>query len=42
MSLRLGDIVPDFKATSTEGEINFYEYLGERFQKQRRVETKNS
>ena len=29
MSLRLGDIVPDFTATTTEGEINFYEYLGD-------------
>jgi alkyl hydroperoxide reductase subunit AhpC len=28
MSLRLGDVVPDFTANSTEGEINFYEYLG--------------
>ena len=28
MSLRLGDIAPDFKATTTEGEISFYEYLG--------------
>ena len=29
MSLRLGDIAPDFTATTTEGEINFYEYLGD-------------
>jgi alkyl hydroperoxide reductase subunit AhpC len=28
MSLRLGDTAPDFKAQTTEGEINFYEYLG--------------
>ena len=28
MSLRLGDIVPDFKANTTEGEISFYDYLG--------------
>ncbi|MBS1732005.1 MAG: peroxiredoxin [Bacteroidetes bacterium] len=28
MSLRLGDTVPDFNAITTEGEINFYEYLG--------------
>jgi alkyl hydroperoxide reductase subunit AhpC len=28
MSLRLGDIAPNFKATTTEGEIDFYEYLG--------------
>lgn len=29
MSLRLGDVVPDFTATTTEGEINFYQYLGD-------------
>lgn len=29
MTLRLGDIAPDFTVNSTEGEINFYEYLGE-------------
>lgn len=29
MSLRLGDTVPDFNAVTTEGEINFYEYLGD-------------
>lgn len=29
MSLRLGDTVPDFKAVTTAGEINFYEYLGD-------------
>lgn len=28
MSLRLGDIAPNFKAKTTEGEIEFYEYLG--------------
>ena len=28
MTLRLGDIVPNFKATTTEGELDFYEYLG--------------
>ena len=28
MGLRLGDIAPDFTAQTTEGEINFYEYLG--------------
>jgi thioredoxin-dependent peroxiredoxin len=28
MSLRLGDIAPNFKANTTEGEIHFYEYLG--------------
>ena len=29
MSLRLGDIAPNFKANTTEGELDFYEYLGE-------------
>lgn len=28
MSLRLGDIAPNFKASTTEGDIDFYEYLG--------------
>ena len=28
MSLKLGDIAPNFKAQTTEGEIDFYEYLG--------------
>ena len=28
MSLRLGDVAPNFKATTTEGEIDFYEFLG--------------
>lgn len=28
MSLRLGDPAPDFTAQTTEGEINFYQYLG--------------
>jgi alkyl hydroperoxide reductase subunit AhpC len=28
MSLRLGDAAPNFKAQTTEGEIDFYEYLG--------------
>lgn len=28
MSLRLGDKAPDFTAQTTEGEINFHEYLG--------------
>lgn len=27
MGLRLGDAAPNFKATTTEGEIDFYEYL---------------
>lgn len=29
MSLRLGDIAPNFKAKSTEGEIDFHEWLGD-------------
>ena len=29
MSLRLGDIAPDFSAQTTIGDINFHEYLGE-------------
>ena len=29
MSIRLGDIAPDFTAISTEGEIRFHEYLGD-------------
>lgn len=29
MSLRLGNIVPNFTASTTIGEINFYEYLGD-------------
>ncbi len=28
MSIRLGDLAPNFKAKTTEGEIDFYEYLG--------------
>lgn len=29
MSLRLGDIAPNFKAITSIGEIDFYEYLGD-------------
>ncbi len=29
MSLRLGDLAPNFKAKSSLGEIDFYEYLGD-------------
>ena len=29
MSLRLGDIAPDFNAKTSIGNINFYEYLGD-------------
>ena len=28
MSLRLGDVAPNFKAQTTAGEIDFYEFLG--------------
>jgi thioredoxin-dependent peroxiredoxin len=29
MALHLGDIVPDFKASTTNGDISFYDYLGD-------------
>lgn len=29
MSLRLGDTVPNFTASTTEGEIDFYDFLGD-------------
>jgi len=29
MGLHLGDTVPDFKATTTNGDISFHEYLGD-------------
>jgi alkyl hydroperoxide reductase subunit AhpC len=29
MALRLGDVAPNFKAQTTAGEIDFYEYLGD-------------
>jgi alkyl hydroperoxide reductase subunit AhpC len=29
MSLRLGDIAPNFKAKTSLGDIDFYEYLGD-------------
>jgi thioredoxin-dependent peroxiredoxin len=29
MSLRLGDLAPNFKAKTSEGEIDFYDYLGD-------------
>ena len=29
MALRLGDVAPNFKANTTTGEIDFYEYLGD-------------
>lgn len=28
-TIRLGDVAPNFRAQTTEGEIDFYEYLGE-------------
>jgi thioredoxin-dependent peroxiredoxin len=31
MSLRLGDIAPDFTAQTTEGQINFHEWLGDKW-----------
>lgn len=31
MSLRLGDIAPDFTAETTEGTINFHEWLGDKW-----------
>lgn len=31
MSLRLGDIAPDFSAETSMGKINFYEYLGDQW-----------
>ena len=29
MSLRLGDIAPDFKAKTSTGDISFHQYLGD-------------
>ena len=31
MSIRLGDTAPDFTATSTEGEIRFHEWIGDKW-----------
>jgi len=31
MSLRLGDIAPDFTAETTEGKINFHEWIGDKW-----------
>ena len=29
MAIRLGDMAPDFDAETTDGSINFYDYLGD-------------
>jgi alkyl hydroperoxide reductase subunit AhpC len=29
MAIRLGDAAPDFTAETTEGSLNFYDYLGD-------------
>ena len=29
MSLRLGDAAPNFKAKTSQGDIDFYEFLGD-------------
>src|ERR1700752_2132340 len=29
MSLRLGDVAPNFRAKTSQGEIDFYDYLGD-------------
>ena len=29
MSLRIGDLAPDFSAKTTKGEINFHEWIGD-------------
>src|ERR687892_2573057 len=31
MALRLGDVAPDFTADTTEGKINFHEWIGDRW-----------
>lgn len=31
MAIRLGDIAPDFKAITTEGEIQFHDWLGDKW-----------
>src|SRR5580765_4724710 len=31
MSVRIGDLAPDFVATSTEGEIRFHEWMGDQW-----------
>ena len=29
MALRLGDLVPNFKAQTSQGEIDFFDWLGD-------------
>jgi alkyl hydroperoxide reductase subunit AhpC len=31
MAIRLGDVAPNFKATTTEGEIDLYEWMGDKW-----------
>src|SRR5258706_322506 len=31
MAIRLGDIAPNFKATTTEGEIDFHQWMGDKW-----------
>ena len=31
MTIRLGDIAPDFTQDSTDGKINFYDYAGDKW-----------
>ena len=31
MAIRLGDVAPNFKATTTEGEIDFYQWMGDKW-----------
>ena len=31
MALRLGDVAPDFSADTSEGKINFHEWIGNSF-----------
>ena len=31
MAIRLGDVAPDFSAETSEGKINFHEWIGNSF-----------
>ena len=31
MTIKLGDLAPDFKAKTTEGDINFHEWIGDKW-----------